>query len=478
MYRSKYILASKFFELYDREDLQHFYNLGIFPINDVFKPLFTEDFDIALLYGGRGSGKSDSVTLHLIEECMNEKYFMCLYGRDVYKRIRTSIHKGIVEAIEMLGYQEEFIYGKLPNSSLDIIHKSTGNSFIAIGGDNPDSLKSISDPTHIYLEEADQFREEAFTQLGPTLRTIRGKNRMYLLFNTEKVTKTHWLWKTFFTDENKSKKKILKIFSIYTDNYFINQAEYYETLRVNSVGNQHQLEAAANGAWGVQLNKNPFFYAFDYNEHTSDLSDYEFSGTSYIDLSFDFNHTPMTIVVGQFDMGSKCLVILDHIESPEVLRNITPIEYVCMEFKRKYIDSGKVLLSHLRITGDASGTARKADRKFTENFYTDIMQTLGVKRSQIHIPKANPMHKQSYLVINYMLNELRRGEFLVDRSLEILIDDINKAYPNEKYSLDPAKKEFGLHALDAFRYLQHLWFPQLKYKRIVKYLKKVEANQD
>lgn len=48
-------------------------------------------------------------------------------------------------------------------------------------------------------------------------------------------------------------KKILKIFCNYTDNYFINQESYYETLKLNSAGNQHQLEAATKGAWGVEF---------------------------------------------------------------------------------------------------------------------------------------------------------------------------------------------------------------------------------
>lgn len=37
-------------------------------------------------------------------------------------------------------------------------------------------------------------------------------------------------------------------------------------------------------------------------------------------------------------------------------------------------------------------------------------------------------------------------------------NDINLAYSDEKESLNKAKSEFGLHILDAVRYLDDFWF--------------------
>lgn len=478
-YRSKYALASKVFKYYTLEDYKELYDVGIFPINDIFEPLFTVDHEILLAYGGRGGGKSDTIAFKLIEECQNSDYFKCYFGRNVYATVRGSFHSTLCSCIELLHLENEFNYSKAPNGSLEIVHIKTGNIFIAFGGDKPDKLKSIKDPTHIVFEEADQFKLEVFTQMGATLRTLRGKNAMYLLFNTEKVNGRHWIARVFFPElvtqgdaiGFDTQKKILKIFCNYTDNYFINQEEYYETLKLNSAGNQHQLEAATKGAWGVELNSNPFFYALRRHQHVGDT---EFINKSqYVDLSFDFNHTPMTLIVGQLDPSIKKCKIIDHLSAdPHTMHGKTPIEAVCELFLRKYVRTGLVQLSHVRITGDASGKQMKADRRRGEDFYSDIIGYLGVKSSCINLPRKNYLHNVSYKVINRVLYALSNGEFIIDKDLNILLDDLEKAYPAENFSLDKAKKEFGLHALDAFRYLLLLWFTPKDYEKKILYLQK------
>lgn len=480
-YSSNYVLASKFFKNFSLEEIKKLYALRLFPINDVFEPLFTEDFDVFLGYGGRGGGKSDTVAFHLLEECENEKYFKCYYGRNVFDTVRNSFHATLVTAIELLGRENEYGYSKQPNGSLDIIHKRTGNKFIAFGGDKPDKLKSIKDPTHIVFEEADQFSLEVFTQMGATLRTIRGKNRMYLLFNTEKVNERHWIRRVFFPELSKEKpdeelqsnKKLLKIFCNYTDNYFIDQDAYYENLKLNSAGNHHQLEASARGAWGVEINKNPFFYAFNETIHTGNAK--YINDKRYVDLSFDFNHTPVTLIVGQLDDMNKEVRIFDHIQAdPNTTKDKTPIEAVCQIFIDKYIKTGLVMLSNIRITGDASGTQKKADRRRGEDFYTDILRYLGLKSGALYLPKKNYLHITSYEIINKVLYSLQNDNFIIDTDLIFLIEEIQKAYPSKNYSLDDAKKEFGLHALDAWRYLILLWFSPKDYEKKLLYLTKKE----
>jgi hypothetical protein len=49
---------------------------------------------------------------------------------------------------------------------------------------------------------------------------------------------------------------------------------------------------------------------------------------------------------------------------------------------------------------------------------------------------------------------------------------LEKAYPGKNFSLDEAKKEFGLHALDAFRYLLLMWFTPKDYEKKILYLQK------
>ena len=483
-YQSKYALASKVFEYYTLENYKELYDASIFPINDVFQPLFTKDFDVFLGFGGRGGGKTDHVAYHLIEECINDPYFSCYYGRNVFDTVRGSFHSTLITCIELLHLESEFTYSKAPNGTLEILHNKTGNKFTAFGGDKPDKLKSIKDPTHIVFEEADQFSLEVFTQMGATLRTLRGKNRMYLIFNTEKVNGRHWLARVFFPElltegdgiGFDTNKRILKIFCNYTDNYFIDQETYYETLKLNSAGNQHQLEAATRGAWGVELNGNPFFYALRKDLHVGNAK-YILQNT-YMDLSFDFNHTPMTLIVGMFNKIQGQALVIDHISAdPNTLEGKTPIEAVCEIFIKRYLLTGLVQLNNIRVTGDASGTHKTASRRRGEDFYTDILKYLGLKRSALILPKKNYLHKTSYEVINKVLYSFINGELIIDEDLHILLDDLVKAYPAENYSLDKAKKEYGLHALDAFRYLMLLWFNPKDYLKTIEYILKQKTKK-
>lgn len=468
----RYLLASRTLIHYPVDELGALYEFGFFPINDVFEPLFTEDFDIFLGYGGRGGGKSDTVAYHLLQECLDEEYFKCYYGRNVHDTIRGTIHDTIVTSIETLGLQDLFSYSKQPNGSLDIICKN-GNVFRPFGGDKPDKLKSIKDPTHIWMEEADQFSLDVFTQLGATLRTLRGKNRMYLTFNTEKVYATHWLRQIFFpemqvsTIDFETSKRILKIFVNYTDNYFIDREAYFEQLKLNSAGNMHQLEASSKGAWGVEMNADPFFYAFNDYLHLGKAM--YINQSRYVDISFDFNHTPMTMVVGQYDDENGQVRVFDHIQADiNTLDNTTPIDAICRIFIAKYISTGLVARNRIRVTGDASGKAQKADRRRGEDFFTDILKALGLPLGSLHLPRKNYYHDTTYKVINKVMFELNEGQMVIDEDLLFLINDVKKAYN----PLDKAKKEYGLHAVDAFRYLMMLWFEPKDYERKILLIKK------
>lgn len=109
----------------------------------------------------------------------------------------------------------------------------------------------------------------------------------------------------------------------------------------------------------------------------------------------------MTLLVGQLDVSIRKAKIIDHISAdPLTMHGKTPIEAVCELFLRKYIYTGIVQLSHIRITGDASGKQMKADRRRGEDFYSDIIKYLGVRHTVINLPRKNFLHATSYKIIN------------------------------------------------------------------------------
>src|SRR5690606_4682714 len=129
-------------------------------------------------------GKSEAVFDKLINDCLESEYFRCYYGRKIFDTVRGSCFKTIIECLKKMNLAHLFNFSEADNSSMVITCKTNRNQFIPFGGDKADKLKSIKDPTHIVCEEFDQFDFKDFKDLYPTLRTERGANVFYGMFNT------------------------------------------------------------------------------------------------------------------------------------------------------------------------------------------------------------------------------------------------------------------------------------------------------
>src|SRR6202044_1610908 len=102
-----------------------------------------------ILYGGRGSSKSNFVAKKLIYRCLTEKYFRYILIRNTYNSIKESSYQTLVDIIVELGLKDLFEFKKNP---LEIVCKN-GNRFMARGCDDVTTLKSISDPCGCWWEE-------------------------------------------------------------------------------------------------------------------------------------------------------------------------------------------------------------------------------------------------------------------------------------------------------------------------------------
>lgn len=285
---------------------------GGIPYNDIFLPLWNCIANIILAYGSYGSSKSVSFGLYLLKSARENPYFKCLYGRKVKNDIRESCFSTLCDLIEDNNWQGEFSYSRKDNSSMHILHRN-GNVFIPFGSDDPNKIKSVRDPSHIWAEELDQFNQDDFGILYSRLRTLKAKCQFLGSFNTDKVLESHWIRKLFFpesltridqinAEEEMAElraivKDILKIKANYTDNFFIDQEAYYDRLVMAAAGNKRILDATARGEWGASENKSPWLYAFDYDKHVADV---QFIPSFPIYLSFDFNRDPCTCTLWQF----------------------------------------------------------------------------------------------------------------------------------------------------------------------------------
>lgn len=465
------VKASNFIKLPDKERKKLVSSGHFIPINDKFIPYFGNREKIVLIYGSYGNGKSKFVAQDVIEKCRTDKYFKCFYGRKVYDEVRKSLFDELCTEIEERGLQNEFTYSRRDNSTMIITHQN-GNRFIPFGASDARNLKSIKDASHIICEEFDQFTDKDFGFLFSRLRTEKAETQFIGMFNTEPLVEAHWIRKTFFSDEIEHELKPLKIFGTYKDNYFINKVDYENKLRLIANGREHVFQAISNGVFGATFNENPFFYALRRNIHFSDER-YSMPDNTQIYLSFDFNKSPSTLLIGM--VYNKEIAIIDLICCDEnTVHGFSPLEACCTKFKQKYLDSGLITRPYIIVTGDASGAAGGADKVKNDNFYTKIERMLGVSKSQIKLRKKNIEHILSQEICNTLIYNCN---FKIYKSAELVLLDMEMAQIKDSKLVKGSRdKGEGLDITDAVRYFIDCILHFEQWQNYIKHYARKETN--
>ncbi|MBX4188431.1 MAG: PBSX family phage terminase large subunit, partial [Candidatus Doudnabacteria bacterium] len=161
-----------------------------------YRHLVDSTADINFLYGGRDSGKSHFIAQRLIEDCLRLPYFRCLLIKKTYNSIGESQWRTIKDIVEAWGLSSLFTFRTAPLS----IECANGNRFLARGCDDPQSIKSVKDPSHAWYEEGNMLTLDDFITVTTTLRTNRAKIQQWFSFNPECDVdyEEFWLYKTFF----------------------------------------------------------------------------------------------------------------------------------------------------------------------------------------------------------------------------------------------------------------------------------------
>ncbi len=241
-----------------------------------YRDLLYTDVTLNVLWGGRDSGKSYAIAELLVIECLMAKYFRCILIRKNFNTIKESQWQTIKDVVDKWGLSHLFTFNKSP---LEIICKN-GNRFLCKGCDDPQSIKSVRNPSHAWYEEANQLTEEDFIVISTTLRYDGGEVKEYLSFNPEcdGNYEKFWIFKQF-CKENYRKKiytftsetevplpdgKILKrrfnsIHTTYNDNPYCppSRIARIEQLRLD---NPHYYQVFALGLWG---NLEGVIFAYD-----------------------------------------------------------------------------------------------------------------------------------------------------------------------------------------------------------------------
>lgn len=421
-----------------------------------------------ILFGGRGSGKTHHIIVKLLYISFLNQYNHIVYVNKIFGDIRKNQFKDIIKIIKLLKLQDYFTINK---TNYGFKNNITGTEFTALGMDNAENTKGLSDPTIIWWDEINKGTQEDFTTLNALLRTPLNKTHQFIIsFNP--VSETHWLRSYFFDKSNTFKinadfyQQTYLNHSTYLHNDFIDKDEYLKTLQLNALGNTNRMLVDIEGRWGLEQNNNPFFYALNRDLHYKDER-YNLTENSHIYLSFDFNKDPLTLVVSVLSK-ERGIEIIDLIATnPNTRDGLSPLVASCRIFKEKYMDSGIVEPAFIQVTGDASGKGGGADKKANFNFFTTIQQELRINKYQIKTRKANTTHLLSQEICN---NFIYSCNFSIYYSAKLVYEDMfNAQIVDGSLKKD---KDNGMHFTDAVRYLIDRVLMFDEWKNYLNYYKK------
>jgi hypothetical protein len=437
--------------------------VGGIAVNDKIMPFWNKRNRVWLFEGGRGGGKSEGVFDRLIRNCCEDKYFNCYYGRKVWDTVHDTCFDTLVACIRKQGKEHLFKFSEADNSTMIIRCLHNGNRFQPFGASNPESLKSIKDPSHIVCEEFDQFDLKDFQDLFPTLRTQKASCEFIAMYNSWGVLPDHWINLLFFPELYAGKDKIQfdamkgmnveKVFINYTDNYFINQPEYEQTLRLASAGNEAIFEALANGARGVIENGNPWLHAFrDSGAPRSHIAPtpLPFMERYPVYLFFDINADPLTCTAWQMSNAPGGIGAFLH--GIREFGGHVKVDDICSQIKTAFP------ASILYVGGDRSGQNQDVGRNQT--IYQMIQSLLGLSDKQMLLHDSNLEHADSRILCNAIFYHY---PIMLDPCMKNLIADCRKATCDPKsvkgsQLLKDRQKGYQMDYFDSMRYMMQRLF--------------------
>jgi hypothetical protein len=440
---------------------------------DVYLPCFhhllpenpeTPQIDIELVWGGRDSGKSKHVAMQLLEESMSLQYFRCILVKETFESIKDAQWQMIKDTAEAWQVDQLFQFKTSPLS----IKCSNGNTFLARGMDKPGKIRSIANPSHVWVEEGNQITEDAFITLLTSLRSDFGPVKLIITFNPEANSADFcdfWLFKMFFakhypntlsfTDEVlietnvNGKKEIVRLkyrstHVTYHDNPYVTpqRKAFHESLQIS---NPYWYTVFTEGLWGNQENDMPWAFAFNEKKHVGSCT---LNRAQPLYLSWDFNRNPMACNIIQW--YDNAVRVLEVVKQPK-----TGVDAMC-EYIRTYYPGCLYI-----VTGDYSGMTESSLFQEQVTHYSLIKSYLKLSDGQLKV-KPNPKLAKNSTHVNTIL-AYYNVTIDKDKAKPLIFDMKNVKRRADGTILkedrdDPAQQS---DSLDGFRYFCNMfldWF--------------------
>lgn len=410
-------------------------------VNDTFIPFLDNKSRYLILYGGRGSSKSDFAAKKLVYRCLTDDYFRFVLVRNTYATIKDSSYQTLKDTIFDLGLQELFEFKLQPLE----IHCINGNSFIARGCDDTTKLKSIKDPTGVWWEE-DIPDESDFITVTTGIRTTKADYLQEIFTINPEVEgdyREHWFYKRFFAKSKElsfTSTTSLKVdestavdltytvhHSTHKDNKWL-PPEFRAFLNDLKLSNPYYWEIYCNGKWGNRQLGGRFYKDFDIGKNTFN---YKYRPELPLHISFDFNVNPfMSCSIWQIENKSAYLIDEIATKDPD-----NTIKGICREFTRRYNNHQGGLF----VYGDPSGKKEDVGQEKGYNYFKQI---------EAELLKFNPTFRVAAMAPPVVI----RGQF-INTIFQSRFDDV-AIYLHENTTFLKDDLLYGLQDSDGTKHKQ------------------------
>ena len=213
--------------------------------NDVYFPLlFDYSRRYEVYYGGAGSGKSVFIAQKLLVKAITKKRKIL-----IIRKYGTTLKDSVFQlVIDLLKKWKIYSYCKI-NLTTYTITLPNESTILFKGLDDSEKIKSITDITDVWCEEATELSLDEFTQLDLRLRALVDGLQIYCSFNP--VSKANWVYIKWFAKDCKySKEDTLILKTTYKDNKFLPEA-YVKSLEEKIHTNPHYYKVYVLGEFAT-----------------------------------------------------------------------------------------------------------------------------------------------------------------------------------------------------------------------------------
>ena len=211
-----------------------------------YKPLFYEQPESRyyLITGGRGSGKSWTLALFLLN-LTYQKGHVILFTRYTLVSAFISIIPEFLDKIEIMGKVNDFEV-----TQSEIINKLTGSKILFRGiktssGVNTANLKSIAGLSTWVIDEAEELTDpDVFDKVDLSIRAKENSNRVILVMNP--AYKSHWIYNQFV---KKKRNDTTYIHTTYLDNKINLSDSFIQAAEKTKKENPARYEHLFLGTW-------------------------------------------------------------------------------------------------------------------------------------------------------------------------------------------------------------------------------------